>query len=99
MNHPEIWCWIARVRAMAGREETVDDTEILEFVEGAPDPVVTTAEVAERFDFSNSGILKRLHPLADRDLLESKEAGRTFVWWITNRGRSYLDGEDLDNRD
>lgn len=83
---------------MAGREETVDDREILGFVEESTDPVVTTAEVADRFDFSNSGILKRLHPLSDAELLESKEAGRTFVWWITDRGRDYLEG-DLDGED
>ncbi len=86
---------------MAGREETVDDKQILEFVEDSPDPVVTTAETADHFGFSNSGILKRLHPLADTDLLNSKEAGRTYVWWITNRGQEYLEGElsakDLDN--
>lgn len=78
---------------MAGREETVDDKQILEFVAKSPDPVVTTAETADQFGFSNSGILKRLHPLADSNLLGSKEAGRTYVWWITDQGCAYLDGE------
>ncbi len=76
---------------MAGREETVDDKQILAFVDASSDPVVTTAETADHFGFSNSGILKRLHSLEDSGLLESKKAGRTFVWWITDRGQAYLE--------
>ncbi|WP_408959207.1 hypothetical protein [Natrinema sp. 74] len=78
---------------MVGREETVDDKQILEFVEASSDPIVTTAEVADHFEFSNSGILKRLHPLSDSNLLGSKEAGRTYVWWITDKGQKSLSDE------
>ncbi|WP_247729895.1 hypothetical protein [Halovivax limisalsi] len=79
---------------MAGRDETVDDIEILEFVESTSDPVATTAEVAEAFGFSNSGMLKRLHPLEDASLLHSKKAGRTLVWWITESGKERVKGEE-----
>ncbi len=75
---------------MAGRDETVDDIEILRFIQESSDPVVTTAEVANPFDFSNTGMLKRLHSLVDQDLLESKEAGRTIVWWLTEDGAEVL---------
>lgn len=88
-----IWGWVTLKSAMAGREETVDDVQILEFVAKSPDPVVTTAEVADHFTFSNSGILKRLHPLAESNLLGSKEAGRTYVWWITDQGLENLEGK------
>ncbi|WP_117370025.1 helix-turn-helix transcriptional regulator [Natrarchaeobaculum sulfurireducens] len=78
---------------MAGREETIDDKQILDYIERSPDPVTTTAEIADNFGFSNTGILKRLHPMRDDGYLKSKEAGRTYVWWITDRGRACLADE------
>ncbi len=74
-----------------GREETVDDREILAVFLDSADPVLFTKEVADEIGFSNQGTLPRLHQLADRDLLGSKSGGRTIVWWITDEGRAYLE--------
>lgn len=81
-----------------GREETVDDSEILQIFLETEDPVLFTGEVADEIGFSNQGTLPRLHNLADQGLLDSKDGGRTIVWWLTDRGREFLAG-DLDEDD
>lgn len=79
---------------MAGRRETVSDEEILGFFQDTTDPVLGTAEVAEFLDFSNPGTHKRLKPLAQEGLLESKKIGNSIAWWITEEGKAHL-GEDV----
>lgn len=81
-----------------GREETVKDSEILQIFVETEDPVLFTGEVADQIGFSNQGTLPRLHDLADRELLDSKDGGRSIVWWITDEGREFLAG-DLDEDD
>ncbi|WP_240471241.1 hypothetical protein [Halorubrum tropicale] len=68
----------------------MEDREILQIFLDSEDPVLFTGEVADEIGFSNQGTLPRLHALADRDLLESKDGGRTIVWWITNDGREFI---------
>ena len=86
---------------MAGREETVDDKEILRMFESADDPFLFTGEVADEFGFSNHGISKRLKQLASDGLLNVKRSGKVPGWWISEDGREYLagdlDGADLEN--
>ena len=79
-----------------GREETVDDSEILQVFLETDDPALFTGEVADAIGFSNQGTLSRLHNLADQGLLESKDGGRTIVWWLTDEGRSFS-AEDESN--
>lgn len=76
-----------------GREESVEDREILQVFEKAEDPVLFTGEVADEIGFSNQGTLPRLRKLEDLELLNSKKGGKVPVWWITDRGRAYLEGE------
>lgn len=59
-----------------------------------PDPVVTTAEVAEFLDFSKSGTRKRLYPLVDEGYLDYKKSGKVPMWWITDEGREFIESED-----
>lgn len=73
-----------------GREETVDDREILQIFVKADDPVLFTGEVAEELGFSNQGTLPRLRKLENKGLLESKKGGKIPVWWLTEQGRDYL---------
>ncbi|MFC4407974.1 hypothetical protein [Haloarchaeobius iranensis] len=75
---------------MAGRKETVSDSEILNFFAESDDPVLTTSEVADAFDFSNEGMRKRLYSLVDESALDYKKAGRSPVWWLTEAGRESL---------
>lgn len=82
----------------AGREETVDDKEILRIFEQSEDPFMFTGEVADELGFSNEGAIKRLKKLNRRKFLASKKAGNVPGWWLTDRGRAYLAGE-LDAED
>jgi len=79
-----------------GREETVEDSEILQIFLDSEDPVLFTGEVADEIGFSNQGTLPRLHGLADRDLLKSKDGGRTIVWWLTDEGREFIEESESD---
>lgn len=61
-------------------EERVSDEEILEFVER--EEVVTTKEVAERFDYHLQTARRRLKSLGTEGGLNQKDVGKRFVWWI-----------------
>lgn len=69
-----------------GREESVDDKEILRVFSEKEDPVLFTGEVADEIGFSNQGTLPRLKQLEKAGLLESKKGGRVPIWWITDKG-------------
>ncbi|WP_435143817.1 hypothetical protein [Halobaculum sp. P14] len=87
-----IWCLRFHARTMAGgREETVDDSEILRVFRESEDPALFTGEVADAIGFSNQGTLPRLRNLAERGLLSTKKSGRVPMWWLTDEGREYLD--------
>ena len=73
-----------------GREETVEDREILQIFLETDEPVLFTGEVADEIGFSNQGTLPRLHSLADQGLLDSKDGGRSIVWWLTDEGQELL---------
>lgn len=79
---------------MAGRKETVSDSEILNFFAESDDPVLTTSEVSDAFGFSNEGMRKRLYSLADESALAYKKAGRSPVWWLTDAGREFIRKSD-----
>lgn len=80
---------------MAGREETVDDREILRFISDHEDLVVTTSEVAEFLDFSNAGTLKRLHALHEDGYLGYKDAKNIHIWWLSDAGQEYLESVEV----
>lgn len=71
---------------MAGREETVDDRDILRIFLGASDPFLFTGEVADELGFSNHGASKRLRQLVDDGYLNVKRSGRIPAWWLTDAG-------------
>ncbi|TKX80266.1 hypothetical protein [Halorubrum sp. SD626R] len=67
---------------MAGRKETVSDSEIVNLFEETTDPVLTTSEVAEELEFTLTGARKRLYALEDEGVLRMKKAGNSPVWWL-----------------
>lgn len=69
-----------------GRKPTISNEDILEAFQRHTDPVLSTAEVAEEFDFSQAGILSRLRDLEEKGWLESKKIGNSNAWWLTERG-------------
>lgn len=76
-----------------GRTEVVDDKEILEVFVKSEDPVLFTTEIADVIGFSNPGTMSRLRELENDSLLMSKTGGgKVPVWWITEKGKEYLEG-------
>ncbi|MDB2223458.1 hypothetical protein PM023_02070 [Halorubrum ezzemoulense] len=67
---------------MAGRKETISDSEIILLFENSEEPVLTTSEVADEFDFTLTGARKRLYSLEEEGVLEMKKAGNSPVWWL-----------------
>jgi len=68
---------------MAGRKNTVSDSEIVSIFEDSGDPVLTTSEVAEELGFSLAGARKRLYRLEEKGVLSKKKAGNSPVWWVS----------------
>ncbi len=73
-----------------GREETVEDVEILLVFSESNDPALFTGEVADKIGFSNQGTLPRLRELEEKGYLEKKFGGRVPIWWLSEKGREYL---------
>lgn len=63
-----------------GRQVTVADDEILSVFDDKGD-VLTVSEIATEISLGNRSTLKRLQKLVDRDTLENKKVGQTWVWW------------------
>lgn len=83
----------------AGRPRTVTDEELLAVLASAPDPVLTTAEVAERLPIGSRATLDRLKALAESGRVARKTVGaRGAVWWLDDaedgptRKDPFLDG-------
>lgn len=69
-----------------GRKPRATDEEILEVVQEADAPVLSTAEVARELPIDRRSTLTRLHSLADDGELEYKKiGGRNTVWWIARQ--------------
>ena len=66
-----------------GRKPRVTDSDILDVFQNTPDPVLSTAEVANALPIKRRGTLNRLRSLEEAGGLESKEiGGRNTVWWV-----------------
>ena len=82
--------WLVRVVAIfggvdeestPGRKRRVSDSEILEIFQATNEPVLTVGDVAEQLPIGQRGLHDRLKSLEKEDLLSSKLAGQTTVWW------------------
>jgi len=70
-----------------GPKPSVTDEELLQLFHEATDPVLSTAEVAERVTLARRSVYDRLKALRDEGRLEGKTVGgRTTVWWVSDRG-------------
>ena len=61
-------------------EKQVSDVELLEYI--VESEVVTTKEVADRFDYHIQTARRRLKSLHQEGRVEQKDVGKRFVWWI-----------------
>lgn len=69
-----------------GRKPRATDDEILQLFEDTSDPVLSTAEVAERLPIKRRATYKRLVSLRDDGRLHNKQiGGRNTVWWLPER--------------
>lgn len=72
-----------------GRQVTVADDEILSVFDDKGD-VLTVSEIATEISLGNRSTLKRLQKLVDRDTLENKKVGQTWVWWRSEHNLSAI---------
>lgn len=88
---------------MAGRPPAVTDYEILSAViqtlDESGDPAVTTRETAERVPIKREGLGQRLNELADQNIIERKQVGRSYIWWVQEAAGSILRAAGRDRID
>lgn len=66
-----------------GRKPRVDDQQILDVLREHPDPVLSTAEVADQLPIKRRGSLNRLRDLeGDGEVVSKQIGGRNTVWWL-----------------
>jgi DNA-binding Lrp family transcriptional regulator len=66
-----------------GPKSRVSDEEILALFEATPDPVLSTAEVAEEVPLQRRSVYNRLKTLEEDGRLQSKKiGGRNTIWWL-----------------
>lgn len=72
-----------------GRKPRVTDADLIAVLREAEDPVLSTAEIADRVPIKRRGTLRRLRNLEDVGVLESKQiGGRNTVWWLIDESRT-----------
>lgn len=80
-----------------GRKPRATDTDILEVFRETDDPVLSTAEVADRLPIKRRGTLNRLQNLRDTGELEAKQiGGRNTIWWLADSTDSRESRERLE---
>lgn len=84
--------WI--VTEKPGPSPTADRTSILEALALAYPPVLGTSDIADRTGVSRQAADQRLRRMVEDNLVDTRKIGRVRVWWITNRGRAYLDEDE-----
>jgi GTP-sensing pleiotropic transcriptional regulator CodY len=68
-----------------GRKPRATDADILDGFRETDDPVLSTAEVADRLPIKRRGTLNRLQNLRDAGELEAKQiGGRNTIWWLAD---------------
>jgi DNA-binding MarR family transcriptional regulator len=76
-----------------GPDPTADRKSILEALALAYSPVLGTSDIAERTGVSRQAVDQRLRRMSEDGLVETRKIGRARVWWLTNKGRAYVDPE------
>lgn len=86
---------------MAGRGKRVTDKEILEVFLSGDDPVYSASQIAANIEIGTAGTDARLRNFEQKRLVKSKKIGPSRAWWITERGKKFVQGEygDVDEVD
>jgi len=78
-----------------GRKPRVTDDDLLDALRATDDPVLSTAEVADKVPIQRRGVLNRLRELEEAGEIDSKTiGGRNTVWWIDADTQPPRDGRD-----
>jgi LexA DNA binding domain. len=64
-----------------GRDRSTDDMELMEAICNADGPAASTSEVAEAVGMTRQGVSHRLQQLADKGIVNCKNAGSGLIWW------------------
>lgn len=64
-----------------GRDPIMNDNDIIEFMRNDEQPVLTSKEIADHFDVTNSAVNKRLNALEDDNRVVKKRVGSAAVVW------------------
>ena len=76
---------MARKRSQGGKfAEAVTLDDVLGVFERVEGPVVTSSDVADALDCTTETARRKLKQLRDEGLVDSRMAGRTTVWWLTD---------------
>ena len=68
---------------MGGRPPVIGDEEFVEFLSDASNPHVrSTREVADHFEMSTQGAIKRLKELQSDGDISGKKLQGVWIWWI-----------------
>ncbi|QSX00732.1 winged helix-turn-helix domain-containing protein [Haloterrigena alkaliphila] len=79
----------------SGRNTRVPDEDILSVLRESDDPVLSTAEVADRLPIERRSTLNRLRALEEQEFVESKQiGGRNTIWWLSAPEREDAIPED-----
>lgn len=60
----------------------VSDDELIAAIKDIDEPVASTAEIAQTFSMTRTGVAKRLNSLFDSGSVCRKSVGSGYVWWI-----------------
>jgi predicted transcriptional regulator len=79
---------------MAGRPPDTTDREILSIFVESGEHILSTVEVSKALSYSQGGTYKRLDSLEEAGLLKTKNLGNANAWWLTDRGKEFLESSE-----
>jgi predicted transcriptional regulator len=73
-----------------GPDPQVEPEDVLRELAVAYQPVLGTAEIAERVGVSRQAANKHLKRYMENGWVDNRKIGNVLVWWITDDGKKWL---------
>lgn len=64
--------------------QKVSDQEIIEAIKSVDEPVASASEIATQVSLTRTGVTNRLNKLREQGLVERKDVGNGYVWWVSD---------------